>query len=514
MPQQRMLRRPLRRDPTNSRLLRAKLIGEIRRRVARVKFRVRQLVEKEDAFGVQNAGRFAFAEDSAKLEAFQRWLRLNLDAELNDKQLWEQYARMSFQKGGGRAFDDVRAKYGLSADRETALREAFGSPVSVDRIKVLAQRSFTDMEGVTASMGTRMSRALADGLTQGESAKQIADRLSEAVDFDADRAMLTARTEITRAHAEGQLDMFEKLGIESVGAEVELATSGLPNVCPECADLDGKTYSLDEAAGVIPVHPDCACAWLPSVGANNSSYFAECERDDKGRCLPGADQRSQSLKSLPVAKTEKLGGGINETQKVTLQDGTVGCWKPSTGETSDVPRNVKAGTYYRREGATSDIAEYVGMHDMVPKTVIRDIGGKTGSFQEFVKGGKVARAIDDKTKRFGDGSDLARAVAFDTLIGNIDRHAGNWIVKGSNIKLIDNGGSLPVRDDKDFRSRLVQEASERKLPVPKEVMQWDAKGIDRILANHGIEQGARKLVQKRLLLLKRHAGRPFSSKPE
>jgi hypothetical protein len=35
--------------------------------------------------------------------------------------------------------------------------------------------------------------------------------------------------------------------------------------CPKCEHLEGNVYSLDEASGIIPVHPQCRCCWLPYI---------------------------------------------------------------------------------------------------------------------------------------------------------------------------------------------------------------------------------------------------------
>ena len=39
--------------------------------------------------------------------------------------------------------------------------------------------------------------------------------------------------------------------------QAEWSTAGDDRVCPECASLEGKVYTLDEIEGLIPVHPNC-----------------------------------------------------------------------------------------------------------------------------------------------------------------------------------------------------------------------------------------------------------------
>jgi hypothetical protein len=47
--------------------------------------------------------------------------------------------------------------------------------------------------------------------------------------------------------------------------EVNVVTAGDDRVCDECEDIaDGGPYGIDEAMGLIPAHPDCRCAFVPS----------------------------------------------------------------------------------------------------------------------------------------------------------------------------------------------------------------------------------------------------------
>jgi SPP1 gp7 family putative phage head morphogenesis protein len=106
-----------------------------------------------------------------------------------------------------------------------------------------------------------MSRVLADGLVQGKTVDQVAKELDNETDIGANRARTVARTELTRAHAEGQLISMSHIGVSRTSAKVELSANG--NACDQCASLDGKVYSLAKASGVIPVHPNCNCVWTP-----------------------------------------------------------------------------------------------------------------------------------------------------------------------------------------------------------------------------------------------------------
>lgn len=228
-----------------------------------------------------NARDFSFHSDPDKIKAFQEWLARHIKGYITSQQeeeLWREYAKAGWRKGAGRAYEDYSAKKKsrdfrkeklpyYQGSKDEFLRSSFSAPESVDKIKLLASRSFEDLKGVTDSMATRMRRTLTDGLVEGRNPRDIAKGLSEDIDIHETRAEVIARTEIIRAHAEGQLDAFEKLGVTEIGVEVEWSTAGDDRVCDECADMEGEIYSVEDAHGMIPLHPNCRCSFLPLLPA-------------------------------------------------------------------------------------------------------------------------------------------------------------------------------------------------------------------------------------------------------
>ena len=112
-------------------------------------------------------------------------------------------------------------------------------------------------------MESNIARILAEGISAGLGAEDLAAQLTDQVDISLSRAETIARTEIINAHAEASLDAYEDFGVEGVQAQVEFATAEDEKVCPQCQDLSGQIYALDVARGMIPVHPNCRCAWIP-----------------------------------------------------------------------------------------------------------------------------------------------------------------------------------------------------------------------------------------------------------
>jgi len=229
-----------------------------------------------------NNARFNFLTTVEKLNGFRSWLGMQLSdlfmthvSQVIADTFWHRYIRDGYEQGAGRAFDDTevqaRAMFaanplkGFAGTREDFLRASFAHPISIDRLKTLASRVFTELQGVTSTMDTLLTRTLTDGLTQGKSPHVVARDIMKSVNgIEEKRAKVIARTEIMRSHAEGQLDTFERLGVDKIGAMVEWSTTGDAKVCPLCRPLDGIVLKVTEARGMLPRHPGCRCSWVPS----------------------------------------------------------------------------------------------------------------------------------------------------------------------------------------------------------------------------------------------------------
>ena len=220
---------------------------------------------------------YAFPTSPKKLKAFQTWLKAQVDAKILtvpkgfEKKPWtSKYVTSAWKKGALRAYTDARPELGktpawYAGSKAQFLETAFGGAERTGKIELLSTRTFETLKGISSQMSSQMTRVLADGMAHGKAPAEIARTMSKTITgLSRERARLIAQTEIMHSHAEGQLDGFEELGIDEVGAEVEFSTAGDDGVCEKCEDLEGETYTVDEARGVLPVHPRCRCAWIPA----------------------------------------------------------------------------------------------------------------------------------------------------------------------------------------------------------------------------------------------------------
>ena len=291
--------------------------------------------------------RWKFHTDADKIKAFQAWLKQQMAATIvgqTEEALWKKYTIEGYKKGAGRAFDDVRTsrlrkekpelftpehqdsvKDFYKGTRDEFLRSSFGQPETVEKVKLLAGRSFDDLKGVDDTMSLKMSRVLTDGLVEGKHPTAIARDLAAEVDIGRGRAELIARTEIIRAHAEGQLDAMESLGVEEVGVAAEWSTSNDNAVCEECEPLEGVILSIEEAHNMLPRHPGCRCSWYPANLGEKDEDAKGNERADTKREIQsrirdsldadggkekstwaGADKTISKARPEPLIKNQEL----------------------------------------------------------------------------------------------------------------------------------------------------------------------------------------------------------------
>ena len=307
-------RNSLRVDPTRTGLIRKQFQAEILRRLKAIRDDVREFLVELDALGldsISGAGNpsgllgpsrgikiglsegsnsrptiharpqpreFQFRTSAAKLKAFRDWLQDQIEARVFipeggtlGKPWTAKYIESAYKRGRFSAFAKAKGKQaifepGFTEKEAEMFMKAFTSSERTSKIELLATRALEELRGVTSVMAQKMNRVLATGMAEGRGATSIAREIStEVKGISKTRALMIARTETINAHAEGTLDAFKELGVEDVGLMAEWSTAGDSRVCPQCSAMEGKKFSLKEARGLIPAHPNCRCAWIPFV---------------------------------------------------------------------------------------------------------------------------------------------------------------------------------------------------------------------------------------------------------
>jgi len=296
-------------DPSRTTGLRNAFAGNMNKRFTEFVLAVYATVAKKDCFGLEKNNifqsyqmalprdrEFEGLKDSEKINAFMKWIAILIATDILTMSEYQQMGRLmqgawmntyileAYKRSVARArYELKKAGYAVpSIEASGGIETVMMNIVHMERVGLLYTRIFNDLKGITDAMSSQISRVLAQGIMNGDGMKLLARKLVATINGTgaeelgitdtlgrfipaARRAEMLVRTEIIRAYAEATLQEFRNWGVEGVTAQAEFRTAGDDRVCPECASLEGKVYSLDEASGIIPVHPKCRCIWLPYI---------------------------------------------------------------------------------------------------------------------------------------------------------------------------------------------------------------------------------------------------------
>ena len=148
------------------------------------------------------------------------------------------------------------------------------------------------------------------------------------------------------------------------------------------------------------------------------------------------EQHTMSARKIERVELIRGQGNVSEAYEAQFEGGGRAVWKPS-----DQPDRRLLGQW-KNEIVSYEVAKHVGMDDLHPVTTTGTYQGRTGSLQMFAEGATVARVLR-KQEAWDGRKDAERAVVFDTIMGNTDRHPGNWMVSpDGKLVLSDNGFTL------------------------------------------------------------------------
>lgn len=276
-------------DPSRTTLIRNSYTAACFRRLKKLRTDLTTSIVDQDCFGLATMTRFrihdvsgfqqfAFTTDARKHDAFMEWLRQQIELNMLETvdrngnpvdPTWQDvYVRAAYQRGVTQAVAAVGAAVPGSVPIVPVTASFFFQPVHLSSLELLFTRNYEALKNITDTMASSISRELTLGFAQGLSPLQIAKNLRDMVNgIGLIRARVMARTEVIHAHAQATLNVYEQMGVEEVGAEVEMQFSSALDafVCPKCKALESKVFTLKKARGVIPVHPNCRCIWKPFI---------------------------------------------------------------------------------------------------------------------------------------------------------------------------------------------------------------------------------------------------------
>lgn len=252
-------------DPTRTTVLRNRLVSEFRRRYRNIESLVNTFLSS------------IYRENLSEAEAisrFRSWLdeqyTLNFwdgDPSPDPQSTWfyVPFIIDAYTRGIRKANVEAR-RAGVSPPEILTLpeRSIIASRGHQDALRAIYEQVYAELKGINGVVSQQAIRELTDALNRQLSRDdiriQVIDRIRAIGEH---RTELLARTIIVQTHAEAMLNRLDDYGIEFVSGESELVytTAGDNRVCPICEPFEGRVYTIQEARGVIPQHPNCRCGW-------------------------------------------------------------------------------------------------------------------------------------------------------------------------------------------------------------------------------------------------------------
>jgi hypothetical protein len=171
------------------------------------------------------------------------------------------------------------------------------------------------------------------------------------------------------------------------------------------------------------------------------SVFAQetASKPNLSELYPTLESKENALRNAKIIKSKKLGTGVTNPLKLTLQDGDTefnavfkdvdyrkaGMTKLKTGTEMDFKDS------WQFDVAAYELDKLLGLN-MVPVTVERKYNGEKGAIQWWIENAMTEGDRKEKGLNPPDPDAWSRSIfkvrMFDNLVYNIDRNAGNLLI--------------------------------------------------------------------------------------
>lgn len=138
---------------------------------------------------------------------------------------------------------------------------------AVEYAKERAAELVADLQDSTREMlRSAVTRAVEDGATVDE----LSDAVLSSGAFSEARADMIARTEIAKAHVEGNVQGWRETGEVEGKRSILGDLHDIEDICDDCADAGVVDLedAFSEGADFPPYHPNCICDVVPVLRAN------------------------------------------------------------------------------------------------------------------------------------------------------------------------------------------------------------------------------------------------------
>lgn len=198
-------------------------------------------------------------------ELFDRHLYRNVTA--TNESWTAQYVRAAYEKGAATAYNTAVAAAGqpvVPAQRAIWIKSL--NRRYEENQDMIVDQAVANLDGIGDAVRSWIVKDAGVVIRRKGKVSEIQKIIRNIFDnIVSNKAVAEVSDMVVGAHAEGQLDALEDLGVPQVAIEAEWVTARDNKVCPRCKERDGQIYSIEEARGLIPLHRRCRCAFVAVV---------------------------------------------------------------------------------------------------------------------------------------------------------------------------------------------------------------------------------------------------------
>jgi hypothetical protein len=277
-----LVKNALKLDPSHTKFLRDSFEKQIRKVYAAIE----KEILSEISGGAFRLGMPAtvFESHATRVKQFKTWLEKLLDdafmrTDATGNPWWVDYVNRGYKSGVLRAYHESRREI-LDPTAQLVLGDtgllsfpfSLHGPASyadallkqrkiLRRLEMLREGIEHNFADIASSLSSQSGRIVIDALHRNVAPRTLARTLAANLERSLKkRGIPLSHAEVVRFHADGELDGFENLGADRLRLDVEWKTMEDP--CPKCAAMAGEVFPIEEARGVIPLHPQCRCSWV------------------------------------------------------------------------------------------------------------------------------------------------------------------------------------------------------------------------------------------------------------
>lgn len=212
-----------------------------------------------------------FPSNSDKERAFNTWVDNQLDEEILDpNRRRNPHLGRAYERGVKESNTKLRRAGVVEVADDASVEAILRRPAHRETLETVYTRNYRQLEGFTSAIGQDTGRVISNGLAAGHGPREIARDLADVIGRvengvprgHHNRATVIARTETMNAFHQSTAERFAEFGVER--AEVVVAED--ERTCQQCLDLEkGNPYPVSELRGILPLHPQCRCSFIPVV---------------------------------------------------------------------------------------------------------------------------------------------------------------------------------------------------------------------------------------------------------